>query len=168
VRLVTRLFVLVLASAVGTVQVGLDACVMTCQTAPAASQSSDGGDHSCHHAGAATSAAPHQMHGSTLPHHTFDSTHIAYGIVTAAVDHGPWIVEGSLFNGREPDENRWDFDFGALDSVSGRVWYRPNAEWEFQASTGHLTNPEELHPGTSSARPHRPRGRAFQEAISAR
>jgi hypothetical protein len=84
---------------------------------------------------------------ATLSHHTFDSTHIAYGVVTAAVDHGRWVVEGSLFNGREPDENRWDFDFGPLDSVSGRVWYRPTTEWEFQASTGHLKNPEELHPG---------------------
>jgi len=73
-----------------------------------------------------------------LGHHTFDSTHIAYGVITAAVDHGPWIVEGSLFNGREPDEDRWDFDFGALDSVSGRVWYRPGDEWEFQAATGLL------------------------------
>ena len=82
-----------------------------------------------------------------LGHHTFDSTHIAYGVITAAVDHGPWIVEGSLFNGREPDEDRWDFDFGALDSVSGRVWYRPSDEWEFQASTGFLKHPEELEPG---------------------
>ena len=82
-----------------------------------------------------------------LGHHTFDSTHIAYGVITAAVDHGPWIVEGSLFNGREPDEDRWDFDFGALDSVSGRVWFRPNDDWEFQASTGFLKHPEELEPG---------------------
>lgn len=82
-----------------------------------------------------------------LSHHTFDSTHIAFGVVTAAVDHGPWVVEGSLFNGREPDENRWDFDFGRLDSVSGRVWYRPTDEWEFQASSGHLTDPEALEPG---------------------
>jgi hypothetical protein len=82
-----------------------------------------------------------------LSHHTFDSTHIAYGVVTAAVDRGPWIVEGSVFNGREPDERRWDVDFGALDSVAGRVWYRPTDEWEFQASTGHLVHPEELEPG---------------------
>ncbi len=27
-----------------------------------------------------------------LGHHTFDSTHIAFGVVTAAVDHGPWVV----------------------------------------------------------------------------
>jgi hypothetical protein len=82
-----------------------------------------------------------------LSHHTFDSTHISYGVITAAVDRGPVVVEGSLFNGREPDERRWDFDFGRLDSVSARVWYKPSDEWEFQASTGHLTHPEELEPG---------------------
>ncbi|MBI3262153.1 MAG: hypothetical protein HYZ58_03265 [Acidobacteria bacterium] len=82
-----------------------------------------------------------------LGHHTFDSTHIAFGVITAALDHGPWIVEGSLFNGREPDEDRWDFDFGPLDSFSGRVWFRPTAEWELQASTGFLKQPEELEPG---------------------
>ena len=82
-----------------------------------------------------------------LGHHTFDSTHISYGVMTAAVDHGPWVVEGSLFNAREPDEDRWNLDFGALDSVSGRVWFRPNDEWEFQGSTGFLKQPEELEPG---------------------
>ena len=82
-----------------------------------------------------------------LSHHVFDSTHISFGVVTAAVDHGPWTVEGSVFNGREPDENRWNFDFGALDSVSGRVWFRPTNRWEFQVSTGHLKNPEQLEPG---------------------
>jgi hypothetical protein len=82
-----------------------------------------------------------------LSHHTFDSSHIAFGVITAAVDHGPWVVEASVFNGREPDENRWDFDFGRLDSVSGRVWYRPSSEWEFQVSTGHLVHPESLEPG---------------------
>src|SRR4051812_20001471 len=34
-----------------------------------------------------------------LGHHTFDSTHIAFGVVTAAVDHGRWTIEGSVFNG---------------------------------------------------------------------
>jgi hypothetical protein len=82
-----------------------------------------------------------------LSHHTFDSTHIAYGVATAAVDHGPWLLEASLFNGREPDQNRWDFDFGRLDSFSGRVWYRPTDEWEFQVSSGRLIAPEELEPG---------------------
>lgn len=82
-----------------------------------------------------------------LSHHTFDSTHIAFGVVTAAVDHGRWSAEGSVFNGREPDENRWDFDFHPLDSISGRIWYRPNPEWAIQASSGRLVNPEILEPG---------------------
>jgi hypothetical protein len=82
-----------------------------------------------------------------LGHHTFDSTHIAFGVVTAAVDHGPLVFEGSVFNGREPDENRWDFDFGALDSVSARIWYRPTATLELQLSTARLKEPEPLEPG---------------------
>jgi hypothetical protein len=82
-----------------------------------------------------------------LSHHTFDSQHIAFGVVTAAVDHGPFVLEGSVFNGREPDKNRWDFDFGRLDSFSGRLWYKPNDEWEWQVSSGRLKSPEELEPG---------------------
>jgi hypothetical protein len=82
-----------------------------------------------------------------LGHHTFDSTHIAFGVVSAAVDRGKWTAEGSVFNGREPDQHRWDFDFGRMDSVSGRLWFRPNGSWEMQASTGRIAEPEELHPG---------------------
>jgi hypothetical protein len=82
-----------------------------------------------------------------LGHHTFDSTHIAFGVVTAAVDHGPWTAEASVFNGREPDEDRWDFDFGKLDSVSGRLWYKPSPRWEFQVSSGRLVEPEQLDEG---------------------
>jgi hypothetical protein len=84
---------------------------------------------------------------SPLAHHTLDSTHIAFGVVTAAVDHGPWTIEGSVFNGREPDEGRWDFDFRALDSLSGRLWFRPRGAWEFQLSSGKLKAPEELGHG---------------------
>ncbi len=82
-----------------------------------------------------------------LSHHTFDSTHIAFGVVTAAVDRGPFVLEASIFNGREPDDNRWDFDFGALDSYSARLWIKPAERWEFQVSTGHLTDPEALEEG---------------------
>jgi hypothetical protein len=107
-----------------------------------------------------------------LGHHTFDSTHIAFGVVTAAVDHGPIVVEGSVFNGREPDENRWDFNFGRLDSVSGRVWYRPHDEWEFQISSGRLMSPEELEPGnivrsTASASWTRKNGQAISSITAA-
>src|SRR4029077_10356285 len=59
-----------------------------------------------------------------LGHHTLDSTHIAMGVITAALDRGPFTIETSLFNGREPDDNRWDLmDPGPLDSWSARAWY---------------------------------------------
>src|SRR5262249_29789232 len=82
-----------------------------------------------------------------LTHHLFDSTHTSFGVATASLDHGPWTLQGSVFNGREPDQNRWDFDFGAMDSVSGRLWFKPTSEWAFQVSTGHLVSPEALVPG---------------------
>jgi len=83
-----------------------------------------------------------------LGHHTLDSTHIAMGVVTAALDHGPFTIETSLFNGREPDDNRWDvMDPGPLDSWSVRQWYEPSAEWQFQVSYGFLKQPEAFEPG---------------------
>ena len=95
-----------------------------------------------------------------LGHHTFDSTHIAFGVVTAAVDHGRWMVEGSLFNGREPDENRWDFDFGRLDSVSGAAVVSADASsGSSRFPPAASTSPEELEPGNvTSARRRRRRG----------
>jgi hypothetical protein len=109
---------------------------------------------------------------SPLAHHTLDSTHIAFGVVTAAVDHGPWTIEGSVFNGREPDEDRWNFDFGALDSFSGRLWYRPRDEWELQFSSGRLKEPEELGHGdvvrtTGSATWLKPNGENFTAVTAA-
>ena len=83
-----------------------------------------------------------------LGHHVFDSTHISMGVVTATFDHGPWVVEASAFNGREPDEQRWDLmDPGALDSWSARIWFQPG-DWQFQLSHGVLVDPEPLEPGT--------------------
>src|ERR1043166_5196953 len=84
-----------------------------------------------------------------LTHHLFDSTHVSFGVATAALEHGPWTLEGSVFNGREPDEHRWDFDFGRMDSVSGRLWFKPTAQWAFQVSTGHLVHPEQFEPGNA-------------------
>jgi len=82
-----------------------------------------------------------------LSHHIFDSTHIVDGVVSVGLDRGPLGIEGSIFRGREPDEDRYDLDLGALDSWSGRVWFRPGKEWIFQGSYGHLHEPEQLEPG---------------------
>ncbi len=82
-----------------------------------------------------------------LGHHTFDSTHISFGVIAAGVERGKWTVEGSLFNGREPDDERWDFDFGRMDSYAARVWFKPRADWAFQVSRGKLIEPEQLEEG---------------------
>jgi hypothetical protein len=83
-----------------------------------------------------------------LSHHTFDSTHITMGVLTAGIDKGRWQAEGSIFHGAEPDEERWDLmDPGALDSWSVRGWFRPTDAWTFQVSHGFLKTPEAHEPG---------------------
>lgn len=82
-----------------------------------------------------------------LSHHTFDSTHVASGVLLARMDRGPISIEGSVFRGRESDEYRYDLQFGALDSWSARLWLRPSSEWAVQVSHGFLREPERLEPG---------------------
>ena len=93
-------------------------------------------------------ASAYENPTAPLSHHTLDATHIAMGVLTGAIDRGPFQVEASVFQGREPDEQRWDLvDVGPLDSWSVRGWYRPNRDWSFQVSHGLLTEPEPLEEG---------------------
>ena len=92
-------------------------------------------------------AYPHRVSAMPNPlapitHHWLDSTHVSFGVITGGVYGKTWKVESSAFNGREPDENRKDFDFGPLDSVSGRVWFLPTANIALQFSAGHLNEAE--------------------------
>ena len=82
-----------------------------------------------------------------LSHHWVDATHITFGVATLGVRYGNWKIEGSSFTGREPDENRYDFDKPRFDSWSGRLSYNPSAKWAMQVSHGFLKEPEPLHPG---------------------
>jgi hypothetical protein len=93
-----------------------------------------------------------------LGHHTLDSTHIAFGVATAAIGREKWEVEGSVFNGREPDEHRWDFDFGRLDSVAGRLWFRPSRSGSFRYRRGTWCTPRNSNQETCNGRRHRSRG----------
>lgn len=86
------------------------------------------------------SAMPNLL--APIAHHWLDSTHITFGVVTAGVYGNRWKAEASTFNGREPDEERTDFDLAALDSVSGRLWFLPTADLAMQISVGHLTEAE--------------------------
>jgi hypothetical protein len=87
-----------------------------------------------------------------LGHHWQDATHISYGVATAGLYSRRWKLEGSIFNGREPDENRWDFDFRRLDSYAGRLTVNPSGRWSFAGWYGFLDSPEELHPEESAHR----------------
>jgi hypothetical protein len=82
-----------------------------------------------------------------LTHHLQDSTHISFGVLTTGFTYRWFKLEGSVFNGREPDERRYNFERGAFDSRSARLSFAPNANWAFQVSHGFLRNPEQLHEG---------------------
>lgn len=84
-----------------------------------------------------------------IGHHWQDATHIAFGVLTGGVYTRQWKLEGSVFNGREPNEHRWDFDPIRLDSYSGRLTVNPTANWSFTAGYGFLESPEALHPEES-------------------
>ncbi|HWE45681.1 MAG TPA: hypothetical protein VG407_06590 [Caulobacteraceae bacterium] len=87
-----------------------------------------------------------------ITHHWLDSTHITFGVATAGYVHGDWKVEASSFTGREPDQNRFDFDRPRFDSASARVSWNPDPHWALQASWAHLVSPEELDPSVNETR----------------
>ena len=97
---------------------------------------------------------PSAMDNLTAPisHHWQDATHVSFGVVTGGIFTHTWQLEGSIFNGREPDENRWDFDPIKLDSYSGRFTMNPNQHWSFAAGYGYLKSPESLAPDESMHR----------------
>jgi hypothetical protein len=97
-------------------------------------------------------AFPHRPSAADDPlapiaHHWQDGTHITFGVVTAGVFTRAVKFEGSWFNGREPDEDRTDFDYAGrrLDSYSARVSVNPGPRWSLSAWYASLKSPEALH-----------------------
>ena len=93
----------------------------------------------------------HRISGMNNPdapigHHWQDSTHISFGVVTAGYSFGKAKIETSIFKGREPNANRWNFDRPKLDSYSGRFSFNPTSHWALQISHVYLKNPEESEP----------------------
>jgi hypothetical protein len=83
---------------------------------------------------------------ATLSHHLQDSTHISFGVLTTGFTYRWFKLEGSIFNGREPNENRYNFDAHKWNSRSARVWFMPNDNWTMQLSYGFLRSPEAQEP----------------------
>jgi hypothetical protein len=87
-----------------------------------------------------------------LAHHLQDSTHISFGVLTTGFTYRWFKLEGSIFNGREPDENRYDFDSHRWNSRSARLSLMPSKNWAMQVSYGFLRSPEGQEPNTDIRR----------------
>ncbi|MDN3585924.1 hypothetical protein QWY86_04550 [Pedobacter aquatilis] len=80
-----------------------------------------------------------------ISHHWNDGTHITFGVATVGFRYNKIKIEASSFTGREPDENRFDFDKPRFDSYSARLSFNPNKNWALQVSQGWIKSPEILH-----------------------
>jgi len=101
-------------------------------------------------------AFPHRPSAADDPlapisHHWQGGTHITFGVVTAGVFTRSVKLEASWFNGREPDENRTNFDYAGrrLDSYSGRLTVNPGPRWSLSTWYAYLRSPEVLYPDES-------------------
>ena len=89
---------------------------------------------------------------SPLSHHWQDATHIAWGVATAGLVVGPVKLDGSVFTGREPDEDRVAPDAPRFDSFSARLTVSPTDRLSLQASAARLREPEAAEPGVDQTR----------------
>jgi hypothetical protein len=83
---------------------------------------------------------------SPIGHHWQDATHILFGVATLGFRYGAFKLDGSVFTGREPDEERFGFDRPRFDSYSLRLAANPTENLALQVSRGFLRSPEALAP----------------------
>lgn len=81
-----------------------------------------------------------------LGHHWQDATHITFGVAALGLRVDKFKLELSSFTGREPDEERYDFDKMKFDSYAYRLSFNPNKAWALQFSQAYIKSPEALHP----------------------
>lgn len=121
-------------------------------------------------------AFPHRISAAGDPlapitHHWLDATHVSFGVVTVGIHGARWKLEGSAFNGREPDDDRWDLDLAALDSRAARLWLLPGPRWAIQFSAGRLTDAEpgaaDVDRYTASVGHHHPFGGGYLATTAA-
>lgn len=104
-------------------------------------------------------AFPHRPSASADPfasigHHWQDATHVSFGVATAALYTRTAKLEASLFNGREPDDIRTNFDYARakLDAVALRFTVNPDAFTSLSASAARMPDAEATHPGEAIRR----------------
>lgn len=69
-----------------------------------------------------------------ITHHWLDSTHISFGVITGGIVLDQVKLEVSRFNGREPDQSRWNIETGPLDSTAVRLSWNPTTNLALQGS----------------------------------
>jgi len=111
-------------------------------------------------------ASASENSSAPLGHHLQDSSHISFGVFTSGFTYRWLKLEGSIFNGREPDENRYNFEAHPWNSRSIRLSVAPSSNWSLQVSHGFLRSPEVLEPGdvrrtTASINYNRPLNRGY-------
>lgn len=87
-----------------------------------------------------------------ITHHWLDSTHIVFGVATLGFVHDSFKIDASIFNGREPDQHRWNFDPLHLNSYSLRLSLNPTENMAAQISSGYLKSPDALEPNVNTWR----------------
>lgn len=75
-----------------------------------------------------------------------NSTDICFGVGTLGIKVHNFGLEGSIFNGRQPDEDHWRFETPRFDSFCTRIYCYPICNIITQISWGFLKSPEELEP----------------------
>ena len=70
-----------------------------------------------------------------------DASRVSFGVVTLGMIYKNIKIEGSVFNGTRPDENRYSFDKLKLNSFGGRISYNPVSDLSFQVSAGNIKDP---------------------------
>ncbi|MDB4913293.1 MAG: hypothetical protein JWM95_937 [Gemmatimonadetes bacterium] len=97
---------------------------------------------------------PSAADNPTVPisHHWQDATHISFGVLSAGLFTHTLKLEASVFNGREPDQFRFNVDRVVLDSYSGRLTYNATPSWSINAGYGYINSPEALDPAASMHR----------------
>lgn len=85
---------------------------------------------------------------SPLSHHWQDASHVTFGVITAGFFTRHLKLEASLFNGREPDEVRTNFDYAGrkLDSWSARATLVPARNWALSAWYAYFETPNAFYP----------------------
>lgn len=87
-----------------------------------------------------------------LGHHWQDATHITFGVVTLGFRYKILKFEFSNFTGREPNENRYNFDKPRFDSWSYRLSANPTDNFAVQFSQAFIKSPESLEPEENMTR----------------